>query len=307
MASSNTANWPVYSRKRKANVEELSWWFQGPKYLQFALRATRTHLTPTSYQQSRQLFIRHKLARQSKIRELLSGKKKPQKQQLREEWRPLIDRDALRSVCQLQTPDGWNSRSSWLPEEVLQVQVYSCFSTREFWGRPQECSTSVMPEWRETVFNLHMNMGSLSLGWLNARLGFQRFVTDWRSFKPVWFWNPAFGTTKHQHLKMNLCPQTFSGMCDMLWFLISFSFMLKVTEWAHIYSTLFCDMIEAVGGFVTYLFHVQIGSQLLKHSESLISSCFPCCCGFCRSSVSILVPSSGQNADSIIYHVSNGD
>lgn len=74
MASSNTANWSVYSRNRKANVEELSWWFQGPKYLQFALRATRTHLTPTSYQQSRQLFIRHKLARQSKIRELLSGK-----------------------------------------------------------------------------------------------------------------------------------------------------------------------------------------------------------------------------------------
>lgn len=106
MASSNTANWPVYSRKRKANVEELSWWFQGPKYLQFALRATRTHLTPTSYQQSRQLFIRHKLARQSKIRELLLGKKKTQKQQLREERRPLIDRDALRSVCQLQTPDG---------------------------------------------------------------------------------------------------------------------------------------------------------------------------------------------------------
>lgn len=74
MASSNTANWSVYSRNRKANVEELSWWFQGPKYLQFALRATRTHLTPTTYQQSRQLFIRHKLARQSKIRELLSGK-----------------------------------------------------------------------------------------------------------------------------------------------------------------------------------------------------------------------------------------
>lgn len=74
MASSNTANWSVYSRNRKANVEELSWWFQGPKYLQFALRATRTPLTPTTYQQSRQLFIRHKLARQSKIRELLSGK-----------------------------------------------------------------------------------------------------------------------------------------------------------------------------------------------------------------------------------------
>lgn len=74
MASSNTANWSVYSRNRKANVEELSWWFQGPKYLQFALRATRTHLTPTTYQQSRQLFIRPKLARQSKIRELLPGK-----------------------------------------------------------------------------------------------------------------------------------------------------------------------------------------------------------------------------------------
>lgn len=74
MASSNTANWSVYSRNRKANVEELSWWFQGAKYLQFALRASRTHLTPTTYQQSRQLFIRHKLARQSKIRDLLSGK-----------------------------------------------------------------------------------------------------------------------------------------------------------------------------------------------------------------------------------------
>lgn len=76
MASSNTANWSVYSRNGKANVEELLWWFQGPKYLQFALRATRIHLTPTSYQQSRQLFIRHKLAHQSKIRELPPGKPK---------------------------------------------------------------------------------------------------------------------------------------------------------------------------------------------------------------------------------------
>lgn len=121
MASSNTANWSVYSRKRKANVEELSWWFQGPKYLQFASRATRTHLTPTTYQQSRQLFIRHKLARQSKIRDLLSGKKKKpqkknQKQWLREERRPLIDRDVLHSICQLQTTKLSASRrvgNSW--------------------------------------------------------------------------------------------------------------------------------------------------------------------------------------------------
>lgn len=74
MASSNAANWSVYSRNGKPNVEEPLWWFQGPKYLQFALRATRIHLTPTSYQQSRQLFIRHKLAHQSKIRVLVAGK-----------------------------------------------------------------------------------------------------------------------------------------------------------------------------------------------------------------------------------------
>lgn len=74
MASSNAANWSVYSRNGKPNAEEPLWWFQGPKYLQFALRATRIHLTPTSYQQSRQLFIRHKLAHQSKIRVLAAGK-----------------------------------------------------------------------------------------------------------------------------------------------------------------------------------------------------------------------------------------
>lgn len=212
MASSNTANWPVYSRKRKANVEELSWWFQGPKYLQFALRATRTHLTPTSYQQSRQLFIRHKLARQSKIRELLSGKKKkkPKKQQLREERRPLIDRDALHSVCQLQTPDGRNRRSSWL-QELLQVQVCSCFSTREFWDGPQECSTSMGTEWWETVFNL---FNLLQTG------------GDSDLFLKSCLWNNRALTLEDESMP---------------------------SEWAHIYSTLFCDMIEAAGGLVTYL------------------------------------------------------
>lgn len=74
MASSNTANWSVYSRNGEANVEGLLSWFQGPKYLPFALSATRIHLTPTSYQQTRQLFIRHKLAHQSQIRELPSGR-----------------------------------------------------------------------------------------------------------------------------------------------------------------------------------------------------------------------------------------
>lgn len=39
----------------------------------FALSATRMLLTPTSYQQTRQLFIRHKLAHQSQIRELWRG------------------------------------------------------------------------------------------------------------------------------------------------------------------------------------------------------------------------------------------
>lgn len=70
MASSNTANWSVYSRNGEANVEGLLSWFEGPKYLPFALSATRIHLTPTSYQQTRQLFIRHKLTHQSQIREL---------------------------------------------------------------------------------------------------------------------------------------------------------------------------------------------------------------------------------------------
>lgn len=74
MASSNTANWSVYSRNGEANVEGLLSWFQGPKYLPFALSATRIHLTPTSYQQTRQLFIRHKLKHQSQIRELPSGR-----------------------------------------------------------------------------------------------------------------------------------------------------------------------------------------------------------------------------------------
>lgn len=74
MASSNTANWSVYSRNREAHVEGLLSWFEGPKYLPFALSATRMHLTPTSYQQTRQLFIRHKLAHQSQIRELPSGR-----------------------------------------------------------------------------------------------------------------------------------------------------------------------------------------------------------------------------------------
>lgn len=74
MASSNTANWSVYSRNGEANVEGLLSWFEGPKYLPFALSATRIHLTPTSYQQSRQLFIRHKLAHQSQIRELPAGR-----------------------------------------------------------------------------------------------------------------------------------------------------------------------------------------------------------------------------------------
>ena len=32
MASSNTANWRVYSRKGKADIEGLLWWFDGPKY-----------------------------------------------------------------------------------------------------------------------------------------------------------------------------------------------------------------------------------------------------------------------------------
>lgn len=74
MAYSNTANWSVYSRNGEANVEGLLSWFEGPKYLPFALSATRIHLTPTSYQQTRQLFIRHKLAHQSQIRELPSGR-----------------------------------------------------------------------------------------------------------------------------------------------------------------------------------------------------------------------------------------
>lgn len=74
MASSNTANWSVYSRNGEANVEGLLSWFEGPKYLPFALSATRIHLTPTSYQQTRQLFIRHKLVHQSQIRELPSGR-----------------------------------------------------------------------------------------------------------------------------------------------------------------------------------------------------------------------------------------
>ena len=74
MASSNTANWSVYSRNGEANVEGLLSWFEGPKYLPFALSATRLHLTPTSYQQTRQLFISHKLAHQSQIRELPSGR-----------------------------------------------------------------------------------------------------------------------------------------------------------------------------------------------------------------------------------------
>lgn len=74
MASSNTANWSVYSRNREAHVEGLLSWFEGPKYLLFALSGTRMHLTPTSYQQTRQLFIRHKLAHQSQIRELPSGR-----------------------------------------------------------------------------------------------------------------------------------------------------------------------------------------------------------------------------------------
>ena len=74
MASSNTANWSVYSRNGEANVEGLLSWFEGPKYLPFALSATRIHLTPTSYQQTRQLFISHKLAHQSQIRELPAGR-----------------------------------------------------------------------------------------------------------------------------------------------------------------------------------------------------------------------------------------
>lgn len=264
MASSNTANWPVYSRKRKANVEELSWWFQGPKYLQFALRATRTHLTPTSYQQSRQLFIRHKLARQSKIRELLSGKKKnkPKKQQLREERRPLIDRDALRSVCQLQTPDGRNSRSSW-SQELLQAQMCSCFSTREFWDGPQECSTWMRTEWWETVFNL---FNLLQTGGDSDLLGFEILPLE----------QPSIGTWR----RIYALRMSSSSFNTFLWH-----------DWG-------CWRICNV------FIKVHICSGLLKHYKSLISSGLPCCCGFCRSSVSNLVPSSGQNAESIVF---NGD
>lgn len=74
MASSNATNWSVYSRNGEANVEGLLSWFEGPKYLPFALSATRIHLTPTSYQQTRQLFISHKLVHQSQIRELPAGR-----------------------------------------------------------------------------------------------------------------------------------------------------------------------------------------------------------------------------------------
>lgn len=124
MASSNTANWSVYSRNGEANVEGLLSWFEGPKYLPFALSATRIHLTPTSYQQTRQLFIRHKLAHQSQIRELPSGR--PQSK-------------------------GWErKRGLWLT--VLPFAQSTSHTVRAF-----HKATNLLCEWNHTTFEVKKN------------------------------------------------------------------------------------------------------------------------------------------------------
>lgn len=178
MASSNTANWPVYSRKRKANVEELSWWFQGPKYLQFALRATRTHLTPTSYQQSRQLFIRHKLARQSKIRELLSGKKKTNPKS-----------------------SSWErSDGLWLTAMPFAQSASSKLRTGETAGVPgcrsfskSKCVPASQPG------NSGMDPKSAAPQWgrSGGKLSLISLICCRLVEIQICFWNPAFGTTEH--------------------------------------------------------------------------------------------------------------
>lgn len=159
MASSNTANWSVYSRNGKANVEELRWWFQGPKYLQFALRATRIHLTPTSYQQSRQLFIRHKLAHQSKIRELPSGKPKSKG------WER-IDGLWLTALPFAQSTSPILSSS--VPSRKLQTASQVTF---EHWLRHQGVSffslvfSNITSTFRERITKVHLPLFSR---WINV-------------------------------------------------------------------------------------------------------------------------------------------
>lgn len=301
MASSNTANWPVYSRKRKANVEELSWWFQGPKYLQFALRATRTHLTPTSYQQSRQLFIRHKLARQSKIRELLLGEKKKPKS------------------------SSWErSDGLWLTAMPFAQSASSKLRTGETAGDPgcrrfskSKCITAsqprnsgidpknAAPQWGRRggklskhagVFRFRLTKCPFGVSEVCYRLAENQICLILKSC----LWNNQASTPEDESMPSDLFRD--------VWYAVIFDCFLIYARGDRMSSYLFNTFLWHDWGcwmICNVFINVHICSQLLKHYKSLISSCLPCCCGFCRSSVSDLVPSSGQNAESIIYQVFN--